>query len=422
MPYKINKINNIYRIRKQNGNFLINNSDIISPTTTPTKTPTTTPTPSITNTLTPTSSATLTPTLTLTSTNTPTLSITSTINQITSTPTITPTTTETSTSTPTPTITKTLTPTITPSVTETLTATPTPTNTNTPSSSSSTNIFKASNTANYNNCASWDNFIGNVTTAGSNGNSSYYGIYDASGNTFQWTEALYNAGTRGLKGGSWNSASDRLSRTWESIQYPTLVSNLVGFRVASRNTINNVNLIIISDINNNNDDSGVGSVSYLYKMSKFLVTNIEYTEFLNSIAVTDIYELYNSTIGGNRGGIIRSGSNGSFSYSVKTNYGNKPVVGINWYNAARYCNWLHNNKPVGPQNNSTTENGSYQLTGNTGSPNRQNGATYFIPNASEWQKAAFYKGGSSNAGYWNYATQNNNLPTCVSANTIGDAI
>ena len=242
------------------------------------------------------------------------------------------------------------------------------------------------------------------------------------GNAWEWTERLWNAGTRGVKGGSWNSAGDRLLRTYEGIQHPTTSSNLIGFRVASSLSVPIFEYVSISDIGNSNDDSGIGSVNYEFKMSKFLITNNEYVEFLNSIASTDLYGLYDLNMSNNRGGIIRSGSDGSYSYSIRTNYGNKPVVYINWYNAARYCNWLHNNKSSGPQNNSTTEDGSYQLTGNTGSPTRKIGALYFIPDGNEWQKAAFYKSQSTNAGYWDYATQSNIIPSCVSANSVGDGI
>ena len=38
---------------------------------------------------------------------------------------------------------------------------------------------------------------------------------------------------------------------------------------------------------------------------------------------------------------------------------------------------------------------------------RNAGATYFIPSENEWYKAAYYKGGGTNAGYWTYPTQSN---------------
>ena len=40
-------------------------------------------------------------------------------------------------------------------------------------------------------------------------------------------------------------------------------------------------------------------------------------------------------------------------------------------------------------------------------------ATYVIPTENEWYKAAYYKGGSTNAGYWRYATQSNTLPSNI---------
>jgi formylglycine-generating enzyme required for sulfatase activity len=102
---------------------------------------------------------------------------------------------------------------------------------------------------------------------------------------------------------------------------------------------------------------------------------------------------------------------------------NKPVNFVSWYNAARFVNWLHNDKPTtGVQNNSTTENGSYQLTGNTGNPTRDFAAKYFIPTENEWYKAAYYKAGGTNAGYWTYATSSNLAPTCVSATTDGNGV
>ena len=38
-------------------------------------------------------------------------------------------------------------------------------------------------------------------------------------------------------------------------------------------------------------------------------------------------------------------------------------------------------------------------------------ASYVIPTENEWYKAAFYKGGGTNAGYWTYQTQSNTAPS-----------
>ncbi|MCY2931690.1 MAG: SUMF1/EgtB/PvdO family nonheme iron enzyme [Planctomycetota bacterium] len=41
---------------------------------------------------------------------------------------------------------------------------------------------------------------------------------------------------------------------------------------------------------------------------------------------------------------------------------------------------------------------------------RRDNARYVIPTEDEWYKAAYYKGGSRNAGYWDYPTQSNTRP------------
>ena len=39
------------------------------------------------------------------------------------------------------------------------------------------------------------------------------------------------------------------------------------------------------------------------------------------------------------------------------------------------------------------------------------GALFFLPSEDEWYKAAYYKGGGTNAGYWDYPTQSDTAPT-----------
>ena len=71
----------------------------------------------------------------------------------------------------------------------------------------------------------------------------------------------------------------------------------------------------------------VGSVSYPYQISKNDVTNAQYAEFLNAVAASDPKGLYNPKMGSDQnGGITRSGSSGSYTYAVKTNMADKPVI------------------------------------------------------------------------------------------------
>ncbi len=166
--------------------------------------------------------------------------------------------------------------------------------------------------------------------------------------------------------------------------------------------------------------SGYGAVSTSFQIMKYEFTNQQYTEFLNSKATTsDPYSLYTPEMGNNaRGGITRSGSAGTYSYSVKTNMGDKPVNYVTWFDAARVSNWLMN----GALSSSSTETGAYTLVGGqiTGdAPAVNPGATFYVPTENQWYKAAYYKGGSTNAGYWNYATQNDSAPTTVAAGETG---
>jgi formylglycine-generating enzyme required for sulfatase activity len=170
-------------------------------------------------------------------------------------------------------------------------------------------------------------------------------------------------------------------------------------------------------------------------MGKYDVTVGQYCQFLNAVAKTDPYFLYtgyqSSTIG-----ITRSGSSGNYSYSVGVRSGtmysqaaNCPMFYVTWGAATRFCNWLQNGQPTGAEGSGTTETGSYTLNGAMGDPalsavTRNAGARYVIPTENEWYKAAYYKGGGTNAGYWTYSTQSDSPPDnslALSATEFNDA-
>jgi hypothetical protein len=284
---------------------------------------------------------------------------------------------------------------------------------------------------------------GNVTTIGSNGGPSAYDTYDQSGNAWEWTDGDWN-GRKCIRGGSFESAANKLGSDSRG-QGPVGLTNIndvlsyyIGFRIA---TINNplqlFNFSIIKNIMNGDDiGTGYGNVNYEYSIAKYHITNARYAVFLNAIATTDTYNIYNDQMNSDiRCGITRSGSPGSYSYSVKTNMGNKPVVKVSWLAAARYCNWLSNNRPTGLQTATTTENGTYTIFGivdhtktssvtkNTTNPNTGLSVGYWIPTENEWYKAAYYdpnRYGSNAGGYWKYATQSDVAPCSVSADVDGN--
>ena len=224
------------------------------------------------------------------------------------------------------------------------------------------------NFSNFANAAVWNGATGNVTTVGTNGGPSYYGTFDGAGNVNEWTEGIVSS-NRVSRGGNYSNPNAPNIGVRVSFIATNRTSTL-GFRIGCyNNTLNLPNFVLVSNAGNNNHYTGYGSVDYNYFVGAFTITNDEYVEFLNSVATTifpDTYNLYSTSMTSNiRGGITRLGSVGSYYYLSKTNMGNKPVNFVNWFGAARYCNWLTNGKPAGPQNLNTTEDGIYYLNGAT---------------------------------------------------------
>ena len=179
-----------------------------------------------------------------------------------------------------------------------------------------------------------------------------------------------------------------------------------------------IDWVTVGDPGNAANTGGFGAVATDFQIMKYEFTNQQYTDFLNTVAATDTFSLYNPEMGSNaRGGITQSGTSGSYTYAVKPNMGEKPVNYITWFDAARVSNWLMN----GATGASSTETGAYTLNGatNGSAPASNRDATFLIPTEDQWYKAAFYMGGGTNAGYWAYATQSNTAPTAVHATTVG---
>ena len=96
-----------------------------------------------------------------------------------------------------------------------------------------------------------------------------------------------------------------------------------------------------------------GSVGYAYQIGKYDVTVSQYCQFLNAVAKTDTYGLYNSNMANTYESdptisITHSGSSGNYSYTVTgsdPHAANCPIFDVTWGNAARFCNWLQNGQP-----------------------------------------------------------------------------
>jgi len=191
--------------------------------------------------------------------------------------------------------------------------------------------------------------------------------------------------------------------------------------------------VTIGNPNNAADITDFGQVNYSYQIGKYEVTIGQYAAFLNAVAATDTYSLYNSSMATdlNSAGITQSGSPGSYTYTVMSNGGNsanRPITYVTWFDAARFANWMANGQPIGAQSSTTTENGAYNLNGatsglaivkNATNPNTGAAPTYYIPSENEWYKAAYYSPTLNNGagGYYLLATQSNSNP----GNSIGSS-
>ena len=177
---------------------------------------------------------------------------------------------------------------------------------------------------------------------------------------------------------------------------------------------------VIGNAGNAADNTGYGKVDYEYSIAKTEVTNAQYIEFLNAVAKTDTYGVYNS--GMSSMGITQNGTSGNYSYTLQNNdenWANRPVVHVSWYDTLRFANWLNNGQLSGAQDATTTEYGAYDMSQGA-SVVRLAGANYWLPSENEWYKAAYYD--PSSGVYYDYATgtdttPNNNTP----ANDTGNS-
>mgnify|MGYP001125509654 CR=1 FL=1 len=75
------------------------------------------------------------------------------------------------------------------------------------------------------------------------------------------------------------------------------------------------------------DTTYYGGVAYDYNIGTYEVTNGQYVEFLNAVAASDPYGLYDTEMWSNAYGckIQRTGSSGTYTYSVAEDRANRPV-------------------------------------------------------------------------------------------------
>jgi formylglycine-generating enzyme len=178
--------------------------------------------------------------------------------------------------------------------------------------------------------------------------------------------------------------------------------------------------------------TGYGAVNYEYNIGKYEVTAGQYCEFLNAVAKTDTFGLYNPNMNDNSHGcqITQKSTSGNFTYdfsggtveaagSTAADWQDRPVNYVSWYDTLRFANWLTNGQPTGSQENGTTETGSYTLTGATSVDSLPDHATlaagttakWLLTSENEWYKAAYHKNGGVLGNYYDYPTSSDSRPS-----------
>ena len=204
-------------------------------------------------------------------------------------------------------------------------------------------------------------------------------VYEAGG--------LSSYGTMGQGGNAYEFIEDAANSTIDLLEELTFVT--------------------IGDEGNAVDTTGFGDVSYAYDISKFEITEGNIAEY-NADPANNLQPI-----------TLTSPLRGT----------NKPATDITWNECARYVNWLNEREGIQPAYNFTAPGSSTNIevwtsgeAWQTDGENlfRHKDAKYFIPNENEWYKAAYYKSGGTNAGYWLYPTGSDTAPTAVTSGTVDD--
>lgn len=165
--------------------------------------------------------------------------------------------------------------------------------------------------------------------------------------------------------------------------------------------------------------AGRGSVDYRYRISRLEITSAQWLEFVNTFEA--LGNPYNFS-GVHSSGIVQDFSWGGpgVRYMLRPDIPNVervPVLGLNWLNAARYTNWLHNDKAptlealeTGAYDTSTWGYQGPFTTRRTDDATHLPGAKFWIPTLDEWMKAAHYdpsRFGAGQGGWWDYPNSTN---------------
>jgi len=159
-----------------------------------------------------------------------------------------------------------------------------------------------------------------------------------------------------------------------------------------------IEFVSIGNPGNTADGNGWGSVAYAYRMGKYEVSRNQITK-ANNIG----------SLGIDMSNLSSIGANGP----------NHPAVGINWFEAAKFVNFLNTEHGYAPAYKFDS-NGKFQVWAandsgyNPANPYRNRGSYFWLPSRDEWHKSAF---GSPQGIWYDYPTGSDSRPSAVSEGT-----
>ena len=252
------------------------------------------------------------------------------------------------------------------------------------------------------------------------------------GELYEWTDSNHPSNNlyKILKGGCYKDTNRfNLSKMSEKMHhaYECFDEGNFGFRLAYSGSVppTESNFVKVGDINNPADTDSPnnhGSVSYDYYINKYMVTNNDYVQFLNTVDPSGFnglniydYRMARNPLGGIE---VVSSNNPGNKYVIKRNMNQKPVNFITWQRAAKYCNWINSKTNPDPNNSSY----NLLLPGVSGT-DRTAAANYFLPSINEWYKAAYFSPVAPFINdYYLYPTQSNEPILPIVSNNIGVGI
>jgi hypothetical protein len=165
-----------------------------------------------------------------------------------------------------------------------------------------------------------------------------------------------------------------------------------------------------------------GQVNHEYRITTTEVTNAQWYEFVRAYAPYWTGPSADISLSSRFISATTSRPRSADDWVLVPGTENWPAQGMSWIYAARFTNWLHNNKQ---SDLASFERGVYDvpspafdgippLDGFLPSvPTRSASARFWLPSQDEWIKAAHYdpnRYGPGQDGYWRYTDGTNNVP------------